>query len=247
MKTLIIHPDDRSTDFLRPIYQNIKGATVLTKNISKDRLEKEIKSHDQIMMMGHGSPSGLFSMSKIGEGTFIVGEKQVPLLRNKHCIFIWCNADQFVRRHHLKGLYTGMFISEVGEANHCGVPADQETVDTSNSRFADLLGSVLTEASADYDHIFEHVKNSYGELATINEIANYNNQRWYFEPRVRASDTFNLSLASNKNDKNMFKKFDQFMDRAMGKKWVRITLFTVLIVHTILACIGWIVLAVVFG
>jgi len=45
----------------------------------------------------------------------------------------------------------------------------------------------------------------------------------------------------------MFKKFDQWMDRAMNKKWVRIILFTVLIVHTILACIGWIVLATVFG
>ena len=247
MKTLIIHPDDRSTDFLRPIYQNIKGATVLTKNISGKQLEKEIQSHDQILMMGHGSPSGLFSMSKIGEGTFIVGEKQVPLLRDKHCIFIWCNADQFVSRHRLKGLYTGMFISEVGEANYCKVPADQETVDVSNSRFADLLGDVLTEGKADYSKVFEHVKTFYGKLATINEIADYNNQRWYFEPRVRASETFNLYLTSNKNDKNMFKKFDQFIDRAMDKKWVRITLFTVLIVHTILACIGWIVLAVVFG
>jgi len=45
----------------------------------------------------------------------------------------------------------------------------------------------------------------------------------------------------------MFKKFDQWIDRAMSKKWVRITLLTVLIVHTILACIGWIVLATVFG
>jgi len=247
MKTLIIHPDDRSTDFLRPIYKNIKGATVLTKNISEKQLKEKIQSHDQILMMGHGSPSGLFSMSKIGGGIFIIGEKQVPLLRNKHCIFIWCNADQFVRRHQLKGLYTGMFISEVGESIYCGVPANQETVDTSNSRFADLLGGVLTETSADYDFIWGHVKNSYGKLATVNEIASYNNQRWYFEPKVRTSDTFNLSLASNKNDKNMFKKFDQFMDRAMDKKWVRITLFTVLIVHTILACIGWIVLAVVFG
>ena len=171
MKTLIIHPDDRSTDFLRPIYQNIKGATVLTKNISGKQLEKEIQSHDQILMMGHGSPSGLFSMSKIGEGTFIVGEKQVPLLRDKHCIFIWCNADQFVSRHRLKGLYTGMFISEVGEANYCKVPADQETVDVSNSRFADLLGGVLTEGKADYSKVFEHVKTFYGKLATINEIA----------------------------------------------------------------------------
>jgi hypothetical protein len=45
----------------------------------------------------------------------------------------------------------------------------------------------------------------------------------------------------------MFKKLDQYMDRAMEKKWVRITLFTVLIVHTILACIGWMVLGLMLG
>jgi hypothetical protein len=45
----------------------------------------------------------------------------------------------------------------------------------------------------------------------------------------------------------MFKKFDQWVDRAMDKKWVRVTLFTVLIVHTILACIGWLALALMFG
>jgi hypothetical protein len=45
----------------------------------------------------------------------------------------------------------------------------------------------------------------------------------------------------------MFKKLDQYMDRAMSKKWVRITLLTVLIVHTILACIGWMVLGLMLG
>ena len=46
---------------------------------------------------------------------------------------------------------------------------------------------------------------------------------------------------------HMFKKFDQWVDRALDKKWVRVTLLTALIVHTILACIGWIVLAIIFG
>jgi hypothetical protein len=184
MKTLIIHPDDRSTDFLRPIYQNIKGATVLTKNISNYRLKKEIQSHDQILMLGHGSPYGLLNLAGIGDGLYAVGEKQVPLLRNKQCIFIWCNADVFVKRYQLKGLYTGMFISEVKEAEFCRVPVDQETVDVSNSRFADILGGTLTDDSPDYKMIFEHVKTSYEELATVNKIANYNNQRWYFEPEV---------------------------------------------------------------
>ena len=67
MKTLVIHPDDRSTDFLKPIYSNLPNTTVLTENVSQPTLKKAITEHDQIIMMGHGSPSGLFNVSsKIG-------------------------------------------------------------------------------------------------------------------------------------------------------------------------------------
>jgi hypothetical protein len=135
-------------------------------------------------MLGHGSPYGLLNLAGIGDGLYAVGEKQVPLLRDKRCIFIWCNADVFVKRYQLKGLYTGMFISEVREAEFCNVPVDQDTIDISNSRFADILGGTLTDESLDYKMVFEHVKTSYKELALVNKIANYNNQRWYFEPEV---------------------------------------------------------------
>lgn len=205
MKTLVIHPDDRSTDFLRPIYSNIKGAKVLTKDISENRLRKEIQSHDQILMMGHGTSSGLLNTARIGKGYLAISNRHVEILKDKRCIFIWCNADKFVEQYHLKGLYTGMFISEVGESIYCEVPADQETVDTSNSRFADLLGSVLTDDPSDYKLIFEHVKNSYGELASVNKIADYNNQRWYFEPGDRLDGSSNIYLPKiKKYMKNLF-------------------------------------------
>ena len=68
MKTLIIHPNDRSTDFLKPIYAGIKNKTVLNKNVSENTLRQEIQTHDQILMMGHGSPSGLFNVAQIGNG-----------------------------------------------------------------------------------------------------------------------------------------------------------------------------------
>ena len=178
MKTLIIHPDDRSTDFLKPIYQNIKGATVLVKNISKRRLSKEIQSHDQIIMMGHGSSHGLLNVAGIGEGFLSIGDKHVPLLKNKQCTFIWCNADDFVTRNQLDGLFTGMFISEISESIFCEVTASQKDVDTSNYFFADVLGDVMSD-DPDYKMIFERVKTDYEELAKINEVANYNSKRWY--------------------------------------------------------------------
>ena len=52
MKTLIIHPDDPSTDFLKPIYEHITNATIVTGGISKKEVNQLIEQHDCIYMMG---------------------------------------------------------------------------------------------------------------------------------------------------------------------------------------------------
>ena len=178
MKTLIIHPDDPSTDFLKPIYEHITNATIVTGGISKKEVNQLIEQHDCIYMMGHGSPSGLFSCAKfktLDYSGFIINDKNVELLRNKECIFIWCNADQFVNKHDLKGLYSGMFISEVGEAMYCGLPGmEQETVTASNDYFAELLGEVIDEPLS---IIYEHVIYNYGLLIEDNPVALYNYNR----------------------------------------------------------------------
>jgi len=136
MNTLVIHPADKSTDFLKPIYQNSLDTTVLTGG-TKVEVNKAIESHDRIMMMGHGSPYGLFTVGKFkSENGYVIDGTTVKLLKDKECIFIWCNADAFTNKHGLDGLYSGMFISEVSEAYYCGLPyTSQEEVDQSNHGF----------------------------------------------------------------------------------------------------------------
>jgi hypothetical protein len=166
MKTLVIHPDDRSTDFLSQIYEG-KGFTVITdhaRDLPKNKFIQEIKNHDRIIMMGHGYPGGLF-MSHI-DSTLVY------LLREKECVCIWCNADQFVERYKLTGFYTGMFISEVSEANWFDIQTDQAEVDFSNELFTQLV----TE-NIDNEDIHSVLKESYvGE----GPIIQYNNDRLYF-------------------------------------------------------------------
>ena len=90
---------------------------------------------------------------------------------------IWCNADQFVDRFDLKGFYTGMFISEVGEAYYCGLPGTkQPEVDESNFKFVDLMGEHINNETI---KIHEKVKEQYGLLVEHNPVANYNHQRLY--------------------------------------------------------------------
>jgi hypothetical protein len=178
MKNLIIHPTDSSTEFLKPIYANISDAIILNGGTSKVQVAKLISEHDRIIMLGHGSPYGLFSVGQfIGNNGYIVDASMVDVLKHNECISIWCNADQFMNKHELYGFYSGMFISEVGEATYCGLPGTpQETVTASNDYFAELLGEVINEPLS---VIHEHVINNYGLLTEDNPVALYNHNRLY--------------------------------------------------------------------
>lgn len=183
MKTLIIHPKDESTTFLDVVYKDVPNQTLIQGGISKTELMSLIKEHDRVMMMGHGSPGGLFSVGQFtGEGSrysgYIIDQSMVPLLKEKdNSVFIWCNADKFVDVFGLKGFYSGMFISEVGEATYCGLPGmDQEQVDESNYGFVNIIGKYINE---DKKIIHENVMKEYGVIAEENPIALYNHNRLY--------------------------------------------------------------------
>ena len=179
MKTLIVHPEDKTTSFLDIVYRPIENKTLITGGVTKSELNKLIKEHDRVMMMGHGSPSGLFSIGKFrNTGGFIIDQSTVPLLLEKdNSVFIWCNADQFVRKHELKGFFSGMFISEVGEAYYCGLPGTpQDVVDESNYGFCNIIAKYINE---DTNTIHENVTKEYGVIAEENSVAYYNNLRLY--------------------------------------------------------------------
>lgn len=183
MKTLVIHPYDSSTTFLEVVYKDIpeEDKTVVRGGITIDEVEELIKRHDRVMMMGHGSPNGLFSIGQF-EGTarygYVIDSHTVPLLAEKtDNVFIWCNADEFVMKNKLKGFYTGMFISEVSEAYYCGLPGTkQDLVDESNYGFVEIVGKHATENT---ETIHENVKNEYTLIAEENPVAYYNCRRLY--------------------------------------------------------------------
>lgn len=179
MKTLVIHPKDSSTSFLDIVYTPIPNKTVITGGISKNELMVEMKKYDRIMMMGHGSPHGLFAVNQFKNSHgFIIDSSMVEILQNyKDNVYIWCNADQFVNRHKLKGFYSGMFISEVGEAYYCGLPGTkQDVVDESNYGFCHILAEYIDGNSKS---IYDNVMTEYGIMAKKNPVANYNHNRLY--------------------------------------------------------------------
>jgi hypothetical protein len=179
MKTLIIHPKDNSTSFLDIVYTPIEDKTVVTGGITRKELRDLIESHDRVMMMGHGSPGGLFSVGQFKDTRgFIIDDSMVNHLKKKeNNVFIWCNADKFVEYHKLKGFYSGMFISETGEASYCGLPGTpQDVVDESNYGFCNIISKYINQNT---DIIYENVKKEYGLIAEENSVAFYNNLRLY--------------------------------------------------------------------
>lgn len=177
MKTLIIHPEDQSTDFLCPIYKSIKNKCVIRGGITKKELLKVANSHPRIMIMGHGSPLGLFAVGqfdKEGMMSYIVDHTFISALQKKDNVFIWCHANKFVDKHQLTGFYTGMFISEVLEAAMYEIDVNQETINYSNNTFSKLVCKYIMETS---DHIYSNVTNEYGGLANYNPIIKYNNEK----------------------------------------------------------------------
>ena len=179
MKTLIIHPADDSTGFLDIVYNPIPNKTVITGGVTKSEVQQLIREHDRVMMMGHGSPGGLFAVGPFNNGGgYIIDQTMVPALKEKdNNVFIWCNADKFVNVFKLKGFYSGMFISEVGEAYYCGLPGtEQDQVDESNYGFCNIVAKYINE---DTNTIHENVTKEYGLIAESNPVALYNNNRLY--------------------------------------------------------------------
>lgn len=178
-KVLIIHPEDRSTDFLKPIYERIPYKTIITGGVNPDVIMKEIENHDRIFMMGHGCPDGLFSIGRFPNTRgLVINSDHVELLKQKECISIWCNADEFMLRYDLKGFYSGMFISEVGEAYYCGFPdTRQPEVTESNNTFAEILGR---HSNKSLEKMYIQTKNEYEKLTHTSNVAKYNHERLYY-------------------------------------------------------------------
>lgn len=179
-EVLVIHPNDRSTDFLIPIYESIPNKKVIRNGFSFDDVYDMIRVHERIIILGHGSPFGLFSMGQfLTYDNYIVNHKMIKVLMDKpDNVYIWCNADMFMNSYpQLKGFYSGMFISEVEEADYMGIfGTDQDIIDESNNGFSQILGAHITKPVQD---IYTLVKKEYEKIALLNPVAAYNHHRLY--------------------------------------------------------------------
>ncbi len=178
MNKLVIHPNDPSTTFLSKVYENLSDVTLVRGGVEKNELMTMVDSHDQVIMLGHGTPHGLMSVGQFPGRGFVIDDSFAPTLAKKNnSIFVWCNADQYVDWNMLRGFYTGMFVSEVSEAYMMGLRGvGQSDVDESNYAFVDILNQVAHEHP---ETMHASMKDRYGVLAHCNPVAQYNHDRLY--------------------------------------------------------------------
>ena len=137
---IVIHPKDQTTSFLKEIYQEKKDVTLIDETWNNRNIREARGSspkNEIIMMLGHGYNGGMYA--PYGGRQFareIINGELVYLLREHTCIGVWCYANKFAERYRLKGLFTGMIISEAQEAYDLGVDIEGEDIGKLNTQFA---------------------------------------------------------------------------------------------------------------
>ncbi len=189
--TCVVHPgNDETTSFLSAIYAGMNPVTLLQERhelLDAELVRRCMDRADRIVCLGHGLPSGLLARGSMATmntrgnrfGAIIntvVSDEEVPCMRGKHLVAIWCYAAEFARHHNLDGFFTGMFCSEPIEAHMCRIECTDEDIELSNEVFANAVGEAL-KYNMDIYRTAQHVALKYGELLPHNPVARYNFER----------------------------------------------------------------------
>lgn len=135
----VIHANDPTTKVLSQLYNTRDDVSMILNETSTNTdVRKAIHRDNEIMMLGHGNQYGLFSKpNKKGKyDRFMITGHHVQFLRNKTCIGIWCYANLFAKKYGLKGLFSGMIVSELDEAAELHISTTKEEIDSEMEKFA---------------------------------------------------------------------------------------------------------------
>lgn len=148
---IVIHPTDCTTTELKGLYAGQNDVVLLNEQSS----DKEIchalyhsPASETIMILGHGYDGGLFSRFDDKLPMFdriIVGHKHAYYLRYHRVIGIWCFAYDYAVKENIHGLFSGMFISEIEEAEEWNVETTADEIKREFVKFVERLRLLLDE------------------------------------------------------------------------------------------------------
>ena len=180
---LVIHPTDRTTEMLSILYEGLEAKLIESDYSNKEmgHLLRHTSPSERIMLLGHGSDKGLFYRDDDTKDEFdkiIVGHPHAFHLRNhgSNIIGIWCHAVEFAKKEGLHGLFSGMIISEMSEAEEYGVVTDKDSMDKTNRLMFTQLRRLLDDGTPLHE-IPERLK---ALNTTQSELSRFNYERFYY-------------------------------------------------------------------
>ena len=133
---IVVHPYSNSTSFLRLAYEDLTGARFFSYPRERENLLEALRCiprEECILILGKGTPYG-------PEGGLLY-DSDAHLLRDRpNLICIWNLSSTFAVRHGLKGLFSGSFIWDPGEAFCDGLV---DNLEEKKWDFAGRLGELL--------------------------------------------------------------------------------------------------------
>ena len=137
---------------LSALYDGLGAQVVTDYRSTKEmgHLLHHVSTQERIMLLGHGSDKGLFFREDDSKDEFdkvIVGHAHAYHLR-KHggnLVAVWCNADRFARAEGLHGLFSGMIITELCEAEQYRIKTSQDELNRENVKLSLRLRTLLIE------------------------------------------------------------------------------------------------------
>lgn len=180
---LVIQPKDRTTKMLSILYEGLEARLIESNCSNKEmgHLLHHTSPSERIMLLSHGSDKGLYfrkNDEKEGFDGIIIGHPQAYYLR-KHCggiIGIWCHAVEFTKKERLHGLFSGMIISEMSEAEEYGVVTDKESMDKTNRIMFTQLRRLMDNGTPLHE-IPERLK---ALDTTQSDLSRFNYERFYY-------------------------------------------------------------------
>ena len=143
---IVVHPTDPSTRCLSPIYEGLPNVRFFDSLKQREEILQAIRNaplDEPVFLLGHGTPAGLLDMR--GWGLVVTPADAALLSGRPNLCGIWCYASTYAARHSLKGFFSGMFVSEYGEALSKGVDATPEEIEDRNWDFSGRFGDLLRE------------------------------------------------------------------------------------------------------
>ena len=180
---LVIHPTDRTTEMLSILYEGLEAKLIESDCSNKEmgHLLRHASPSERIMLLGHGSDKGLFYRYDDTKDEFdkiLVRHPHAFHLRNhgSNIIGIWCHAVEFAKKEGLHGLFSGMIISEMSEAEEYGVATDKESMEQTNRIMFTQLRRLLDNGTPLHE-IPECLK---ALDTTESDLSRFNYDRFYY-------------------------------------------------------------------